>query len=146
MPTNEERREIAARLRKLSNDALKEKKKNACELSQAVSERCDAFCTNYACWSGTLNHLADLIDPEPERTCVFEPEIKDYDYDDDGNEIETDDPAENCDCFECSKCGYPMLYDVNEWYDGGWFDLEPPYSPHFKYCPNCGAKVVENDN
>ena len=70
MPTNEERREVAARLRKLSNDALKEKKKNACELSEAVCERCDAFCTNYVCWSGTLNRLADLIEPEPERNTV----------------------------------------------------------------------------
>lgn len=64
MPTNEERQEIARKLRKLSNDALKEKKKNACELSEAVGEMCYAFCTNYVCWSGTLNHLADLIEPD----------------------------------------------------------------------------------
>jgi ribosomal protein S27AE len=25
--------------------------------------------------------------------------------------------------------------------DMGWFDEEPPYKPHFKFCPNCGARV-----
>ena len=107
MPTNEERCEVAARLRKLSNDAIKEKKKNACELSEAVRERCDAFCTNYACWSGTLNRLADLIEPEPERTC-------EWIQDEDGNwHTSCGDVFIVCNCeslednkiFHCFKCG-----------------------------------------
>lgn len=82
-----------------------------------------------------------------ERTCHFEPDVIEVLLDEDGNEIldadgneiETGEPAEDCSAFECSECGYPMLYDP----DIGWFDYCEPYKPHFKYCPNCGAKVVE---
>lgn len=27
--------------------------------------------------------------------------------------------------------------------DTGWFGTEPPYAPTFKFCPECGARVVQ---
>ena len=139
MPTNEERREAVKRLREDARlgalpfiDFL-----GAVAYDVAV-ERDER---------GVLNRLADLIEPEPERTCHFEPDVIEVLLDEDGNEIldadgneiETGEPAEDCSAFECSECGYPMIFDP----DIGWFDYWSPYKPHFKYCPNCGAKVVE---
>ena len=40
------------------------------------------------------------------------------------------------DDFVCSKCGI-HLYDWVRVCDEDWYEYE------FKYCPNCGAKVVE---
>lgn len=71
------------------------------------------------------------------RTCTYEPYDTLSRWDEDDNEIETNEPADGCDSFECSNCGYSMLYGGD-----GWFDEEPPYAPHFSYCPNCGFKVV----
>lgn len=54
--------------------------------------------------------LADLIEPEPERTCKNE-----------SKETEI--------IFSCSQC---LADFINEPLDGAW-----------NYCPNCGAKVIE---
>lgn len=65
MPTNDERREVAARLRELSEGVLD---------SREYEHR--AICTVVGCWgdgeySGMelKDRLADLIEPEPEHTC-----------------------------------------------------------------------------
>lgn len=137
MPTNEERCEVAHNLR---------------ETSDAISDWGDSNPYWYVmkCVYGDveihndnelLYRLADLIEPEPERTCHFEPDVTEIKYDENDNEIETGEPAEDCSAFECSECGYPMLYDP----DIGWFDYCEPYKPHFKYCCNCGAKVIHDE-
>lgn len=137
MPTNEERREIANKLHAIDRE----------NFASSYSEEFEKIEKIIGIWEDydkfIWHVIADLIEPEPESTCHYEPEIKDYDYDDEGNEVEVDAPAENCDYFECSECGFLMLYDGNDRFGGGWFDTEPPYSPRFKYCPNCGAKVVD---
>ena len=71
-------------------------------LSEAVGERCYAFCTNYACWSGTLNRLADLIEPEPEQKAKSRPfpVEKDTGY------------------FDTTKCECGYLNDVSATYCG----------------------------
>lgn len=69
-----------------------------------------------------LNRLADLIEPEPERTCHIK----------------------LCDCTDslgqkmhrCSECGALMTDDVC--FFEGELDIDG-----FHYCPNCGAKVVK---
>ncbi len=71
------------------------------------------------------------------RTCTYEPEEYLIIWDEDDNEIEINEPDEDCPAFECSNCGHEMLYG-----EMGWFDEELPYTPHFRYCPNCGFKVV----
>ena len=121
MPTNEDRREVAARLRSIDSSKW-------CCYSHEFDERMIAeLMTACGCDSGQdwqdmciEDRLADLIEPEPERTCHKElMTTEDYA----GTEVY---------CFGCSECGeflsYPDCYGL---YDGP------------NYCPNCGAKVVE---
>mgnify|MGYP000712487205 FL=1 len=131
MPTNEVRRDAARRLREIGKEIGE-----GALLWYHISKALGVDLTIGG--ESAANVLADLIEPEPERTCHFEPDVTEIKYDENDNEIETGEPAEDCSAFECSECGYPMLYDP----DIGWFDYCEPYKPHFKYCPNCGAKVV----
>lgn len=70
MPTNDERREVAARLRNYEN--LRESFRES-----PICAFLDALGVGYTDWKGVCNRLADLIDPEPdqepERTCRYEP-------------------------------------------------------------------------
>lgn len=61
-----------------------------------------------------LNMLADLIEPEPERTCRM-------------RDAHWDDGRRTWGCI-CSECGAK-----HERKSGKWMN----------YCPNCGAKVTE---
>lgn len=134
MPTNEERREAARKLRETSKEVGE-----GALLWYHISRALGVDLTIGG--EAAANVLAELIEPEPERTCHFEPDVTEIKYDENDNEIETGEPAEDCSAFECSECGYPMLYDP----DIGWFDYCEPYKPHFKYCPNCGAKVMHDE-
>lgn len=86
----------------------------------AFSGADEGIVSTNALISAWETQLADLIEPEPERTCRME-----YDH-------------VHCD-YVCSACG--------EWHNTGTYDacdaddviLLRPY----KYCPNCGAKVVD---
>lgn len=120
MPTNDERREIAARLRRL--DA---KITNRNTLEQAVDKFMKAACGNIPFspirrsvrnLCGLANMLADLIEPAPERTCHAI-----YDGDDSGHEFAGK-------SWHCSVCGHEM--DEYEAKCG-------------VYCIKCGAKVVD---
>ena len=124
-PTNEERREAAAWIRNGAHDI---DINGYIKLAINVVDRGDG-----ATWGQLALKLADLIEPEPEQTCHNLSEFQD------------------CDCFTCSNCGesYEMRrleYDIDEYctlddaikaldYDGCCCDV--------RYCPNCGAKVVE---
>lgn len=74
------------------------------------------------------------------RYCTFSPDETKTRWDEDDNEIETDEPAEECIGFVCSNCGGIMMFDWGG--EMGWFDTEPPYAPHFNYCPYCGREVA----
>lgn len=134
MPTIEERREAARKLRETGKEVGE-----GALLWYHISRALGVDLTIGG--EAAANVLAELIEPEPERTCHFEPDVTEIKYDENDNEIETGEPAEDCSAFECSECGYPMLYDP----DIGWFDYCEPYKPHFKYCPNCGAKVIHDE-
>ena len=84
-----------------------------------------------------FDRLADLIENGEPDTCVYEPTESVSYWDDNDREHETNRPSEECSTFACSRCGYEMLYG-----EIGWFDEEPPYTPHFKRCPECGCRVV----
>lgn len=94
--------------------------------------------------SSTLKKLADLID---HPTCEYLPCAHAIWYDDDGEEHE-DTKLEALGTSEdacCSSCGYEMVTG-----DDGWFDYERKEHgnrliPLFDYCPNCGARVVIED-
>ena len=66
MPTNEERREVAARLRELDTSRLYDGMDEVCALEDACG--CDVGQD----WQDMelKDRLAELIEPEPERTCA----------------------------------------------------------------------------
>lgn len=110
MATDDERREVAARLRYVAEHGAPEWATTACCIAECIGE------DDYQLWSGSgllFSKLADLIEPEHEHTC----------------HIVMASPGE----WECSACGRGIDWDS---YDEG--DL-----PNCNYCPNCGAKVVE---
>lgn len=117
MVTDDERREVATRLRAnakahphmglLLNFAFADKGLNPDgEMEYNVTSYHAAL------------RLADLIEPEPERTCR--------------------DVSRGGENFKCSECGtvVEVEHDDSLLYIGGLTD-------DFDYCPGCGAKVVE---
>lgn len=109
MPTNEERREVAARLRNYEN--LRESFRES-----PICAFLDALGVGYLDWKGVCNRLAELIEPEPERTCKME--------------LFKSGPIYRVWRFSC--CGYEHSENVT---DGGATEL-----PGTR-CPKCGAVV-----
>ena len=62
MISNDERREVAARLR--NYEKLQESFRES-----PICAFLDALGVGYIDWKGVCNRLADFIEPEPERTC-----------------------------------------------------------------------------
>lgn len=120
--TDDERREIAERLREYAGDA---EFKATCILHDVLmgagcgSETGDADCEE--CFSDVIGRLADLIGPERERMCHVEYKCRKGDI---------------WPRAACSVCGHDLSHcDVVEDCGGDAVELCP-------YCPNCGAKVV----
>ena len=112
--TNDERREVAARLRKKHGERQgtfepQGMEMQACsrleDLLECLPKRRDMFLD-----------LADLIEPEPERMC----------YSDNEPEFLYGDKWHG---FRCSECGNQVNLCHNR-------------KPN--YCPNCGAKVLKD--
>lgn len=130
-PTSDERREVAAKLMELAegNAAVE-----CSKVAHALGLEYEVHGCIAAFGRADVTALADFIDP----TCVYEPTETLTRWDENDNEHETNEPDFDCGTFACSRCGYEMLYGD----EGGWFDTEPPYAPHFKFCPNCRARVL----
>ena len=121
-PTDEERRAVAKRLRDVEPVELDGGEFVDCgEVETELGLRSDDGAWYEA---DAVRRLADLIEPEPERTCRYVPDASEQDAD--------------SDAFGCTNCGHMMIYD----HEIGWFDDYPTYKPCFNYCPNCGSKVV----
>ena len=124
MPTNDERREVAARLRELPIDMYEvEERWEAEGLVTDCHDQTDYFLIHnvlFGCLPAEHMHpcdyeelhrrLADLIEPE-ERTCRMEPTG-------DGSVV-------------CSACR--TEYTSRWLHEGEYVE---------RYCPNCGARVV----
>lgn len=65
MITNEERREVAARLRDYDNLRESLRESPICAFLDVLGVE------GYMDWKGVCNLLAGLIEPEPERTCTW---------------------------------------------------------------------------
>lgn len=79
---------------------------------------------------------------KPVETCHYFPDLMHSYYDEDDNEIDTDEAdPDGCHC-SCDHCGYTMMTG-----ELGWFDESPGehggivYVPRFKHCPECGRSV-----
>ena len=108
--TNDERRQVAARLRSVSG--APEWATTACCIAECLGEH------DYPLWDDSkplFNRLADLIEPEPERTCRAIPRKNEFGHND----------------LHCSKCHHLMQVQR----DGS---EKPP-----KFCDECGARVVD---
>lgn len=118
MPTNDERSEVARKLRRIIG-------KYKCYYplcllyNRIIGGDCEVVGRNVKecgneCFDSLLARLADLIEPEPERAC----------------HIVMASPGE----WECDACGGGIDWDS---YDEG-------DTPNCNYCPNCGAKVMSD--
>ena len=116
MPTNDERREVAARLQRIIGKC--KYYYPLCLLyNEIIGGNCEAVGRNVEecdneCFDSLLSRLADLIEPE-ERTCRM-------------HDANWDDGQCTWGCI-CSKCGAK-----HEHKRSGWMN----------FCPNCGARVV----
>ena len=126
MATNDERREVAAKLRGLYPDDV---------LPPFAQVRKDIYEAIGCGWGqerqGQKLHkrLADLIEPEPERTCRNTEGVL-------------------LGLFSCSECGLSLdlcgdgcCSDSTMMFFKGYSIFRTLDMPN--YCPNCGAKVVE---
>lgn len=130
--TSEERREVAKRLRKLPSDtyaAIKEWEECGLSIYADISDEADysqiydavfgVFPAEYMCpgdYEELHERLADLIEPTP--VCHAE---QDYDR---------DEPIQGR-WWKCDGCGERFIY-------------ERGFAPRF--CPECGARVVDEDD
>lgn len=110
MPTNEERREVARKLREISEHSA-----SYFALAGVVGT-CEPDAMP-GTWDSTIRRLADLIEPEPERTC---------------KPVSTWDDDNLIPYLACSECGEPLNYRENN----GDYELLP-------YCAGCRAKVIQ---
>ena len=113
MPTNEERREVAENLRDMTVCGCRYAEQFYELLKETV------MSSSYLHSFGDVaNRLADLIEPEPERTCKME--------------LVKSGPIYSVWRFSC--CGYEHSENMT---DGGATEL-----PGTR-CPKCGTKVEE---
>lgn len=134
--TNDERREVAKRLRELPTDMYEvEELWETKGLDTCCKDQTDYYLIHFAlfgCFPADHMHpcdykelhmrLADLIEPEHERMCSINADWYNGDLEHS--------------VYRCSACGAVMLDDAC--YFDGSSDLD-----WFHYCPNCGAKVVD---
>lgn len=123
-PDDEERREVAAKLRELA-DANRgllgiERVQTVLYESQRVLGTLGLKSVAHV-----IERLADLIEPEPERTCRKLPPLNSGDvYMLTAKYASGLEYSETLAYARCSECGTHFCAD-------------------FVYCPNCGAKVVD---
>ena len=131
MPTNDERREVAARLRELPIDMSSEMDKweeGGLFIEPSSYDEADYSQIHHVllgCFPAELMHpcdyedlharLAELIEPE-ERTCHMRDAIWDA-------------GQRTWGCI-CSECGAKYEHKRSRW---------------MNFCPNCGARVVDAD-
>ncbi len=120
MPTNEERREAAAWIRNGAHDI---DINGYIKLAINVVDRGDG-----ATWGQLALKLADLIDPEPERTCnvTFR-----------SHELSQTQTAL---VKSCSGCGFEFGTEIKNTFP---FEVTINSISIPNYCPFCGAKVIE---
>ena len=115
MISNDERREIAARLRELAD--ANEGCIGMDRVNSVLPVAHEILGTlGLSSVADVLRRHADLIEPEPERTCKMIPNGEDG----------------ICATLTCSECGNcESVYAV--------------CADDFNFCPNCGAKVIVNE-
>ena len=125
MISDAERREVARRLR--GQAKMLGPNMDAHEFANYTADVIDVGeCMT---WYEMTLRLADLIEPEPERTCQVVSAFETDELEDahDGIAFSPEDTLS----YMCKSCGFDFRYERG---------LYPK-----NYCPNCGAKVVNDD-
>lgn len=119
MPTNEERKEVAEALHELTQHGAAVPVWHAHLILGLIDD--NNYVHGTVLTNDSVVRLADLIEPEHERTCcnVETPAGVDVDPE----------------FFRCSKCGCEVMLRTERWV--------ALYGGKMNYCPNCGAKVIE---
>lgn len=113
MPTNEERQQIAARLREVKTFAIRSPLDELDALTIAVG--CNILQEH---WRVHLaDRLADLIEPEPEQTCQNLSKVDDIFV-----------------CSECQNETHGCMVDD--------FGMTVGFGKVVSKCPNCGKRVM----
>lgn len=118
--TDDERREVAENLRYLADypvAPVRYAEQFRDELFALVLP--DGFTHDY---SELFTRLADLIEPQPERTCRIKP----------NENFDVGEPP-----YICDACGATI--------DTKFFFMDGLRVHEFRYCPNCRSKAVEDD-
>lgn len=123
--SEEERHEVARRLRGLEHCLFDDGEYIDCgEVEIALG-----LVSDDGAWyeADGVNRLADLIEPQTERTCQIVSAFDTDELDDiqEGISFSPDDTL----AYMCKSCGFDFRYERG---------LYP------NYCPNCGAKMVQN--
>ena len=151
MPTNDERRKLAARLRNIIGYT-------SLDILETIQEACG--CNAGLAWEDVMelkNRLADLIEPEPERTCMDVNEA----WSDFGANVFSDDALDDFDKFEkvyqiCQEIVEPLEFtcwiERTEQDEFGFYDYLScghiamrQWPEKTRYCPSCGAKVIDHE-
>ena len=124
MPTNEERRRVADRLRILAGHREVDKELVEDVLGLYMGECVDGYDPV------SVVHVADLIEPEPERTCKW---IWHEEWDDTpgGRECVCANWELDCGCWDWLDEELSCFDNIESSPNNGW-----------KVCPRCGAKEV----
>lgn len=116
MVDDSERREVARRLRELDDSELQVYDMTYFAIQRAVGGDSEPYLDGRE----LADRLADLIEPEPERTCH-----------------DTDYSRESTTCSECGEITMNTLYFVD--LDGGYRTVK---SHRPRFCSNCGVRVI----
>lgn len=134
------RKEIAARLRELRHKTYyREEIVESITDAISIADPVNTFREP----EDVYELLADLIDPTCQYLpCVCASWFDDSDEEHEDTSLEVLGNSENA---HCSVCDYEMMTG-----EEGWFDYERKEHgnrliPRFNYCPNCGARVVQDD-
>ena len=115
MISNDERREVAENLRTMTMRGCRYKEEFYDLLDEAVMNECD-----FHSYDAVANRLADIIEPEPERTCNMK--------------LKKSGPYYDVWYFDCCN---------KEWSEARCDNGVSDYPGIV--CPYCGAEVVDDD-